>query len=101
MMDPSRWRIGARAVLMDLALAVVAMALAYLLRFGAGDAPHFMTASAPVLVVVLLLQSGLSAVLKLYRLGGQTMWPVRLGMGAIGGAALTLAGAKWFGIDDG
>ncbi len=87
MMDPSRWRIGARAVLVDLALAALAMVLAYQLRFGAAEALHFMSAAAPVLVVVLLLQAGLGTIFKLYRLDGQTMWPVRLGAGAIGGAA--------------
>ena len=101
MMDPSRWRIGARAVLVDLALAALAMVLAYQLRFGAAEALHFMSAAAPVLVFVLLLQLGLCSILKLYRLDGQTMWPVRLGFGTIAGAALTLAGASWFGIDDG
>ena len=60
-----------------------------------------MTAAAPVLFVVLLLQSGLSTILKLYRLDGQTMWPVRLGVGVIAGAALTLTAASWLGIDDG
>ena len=100
MMDPSRWRIGARAVLVDLALAAVAMPLAYQLRFGA-EALHFMTAAAPVLFFVLLLQSGLSSILKLYRLDGQTMWPVRLGVGAIAGAALALTGALWLGVDEG
>ena len=101
MMDPSRWRIGARAVFVDLALATLAMVLAYQLRFGADEALHFMTAAAPVLFFVLLLQSGLSTILKLYRLDGQTMWPVRLGVGAIAGAALTLTAASWLGIDDG
>lgn len=101
MKDPSRWRIGARAALVDLALAAPAMVLAYQLRFGAADALHFMSAAAPVLVVALLLQSGLSTFLKLYRLDGQKMWPVRLGVGAIGGAALTLAGATWLGLDNG
>ena len=101
MMNPSRWRIGARAVFVDLALATLAMALAYQLRFGADEAPHFMTAAAPVLFVILLLQSGLSTILKLYRLDGQTMWPVRLGVGAIAGAALTLIAASWLGADDG
>jgi lipopolysaccharide transport system permease protein len=100
MMDPSRWRIGARAVLVDLALAALAMPLAYQLRFGA-EALHFMTAAAPVLFFVLLLQSGLSSILKLYRLDGQTMWPVRLGAGAIAGAALALTGASWLGVDEG
>jgi len=101
MTDPSRWRIGARAAFVDLAFATVAMALAYQLRFGADEALHFMTAGAPVLFFVLLLQSGLSTILKLYRLDGQTMWPVRLGVGAIAGAALTLTAASWLGIDDG
>ena len=101
MTDPSRWRIGARAVFVDLAFATLAMALAYQLRFGADEALHFMTAAAPVLFFVLLLQSGLSTILKLYRLDGQTMWPVRLGVGAIAGAALTLTAASWLGIDDG
>jgi lipopolysaccharide transport system permease protein len=101
MTDPSRWRIGARAAFVDLAFATVAMALAYQLRFGADEALHFMTAGAPVLFFVLLLQSGLSTILRLYRLDGQTMWPVRLGVGAISGAALTLTAASWLGIDDG
>jgi lipopolysaccharide transport system permease protein len=101
MTDPSRWRIGTRAVLVDLAFAILAMVLAYQLRFGAAEALHFMSAAAPVLAVALLLQMGLSTIFKLYRLDGQAMWPLRLGAGAIGGAALTLLGASWLGMDEG
>ena len=85
----------------DLALGTLAMALAYQLRFGADEALHFMTAAAPVLFLHPSAAIRVDTILKLYRLDGQTMWPVRLGVGAIAGAALALSAASWLGIDEG
>ena len=101
MTDPSRWRIGGRAALADLVVAAAAMMLSYQLRFGTSEAAHFLSVAGPVLAVVVAAQLALSAALKLYALAGQTMWPIRLSVGAMVGAALTVAGATWLGVDEG
>ena len=96
MTDPARLRVGWRAVLADTACAVLAMVLAYLLRFGVGEAAATSpTAGRLMLMLVVAVQIGVAAVAGLYRLRGQVMWPVRLAAGALAGLVAGLLLATW------
>jgi len=101
MKDPSRWRVGWRAAGVDVVVAASAILLSYLLRFESRDALHFMAVAAAALTFLVLLQLGFCALLRLYALSGQTMWPVRLAAGAGAGAAMALGAAVWLGVDEG
>jgi lipopolysaccharide transport system permease protein len=101
MTDPSRWRIGTRALLVDLVVAAFAIPLAYLLRFDPSNAFHFVTVAIAALTSLVVLQAGVCASLRLYSVSGQTMWPVRLAVGAGVGASAALFGAAWLGADEG
>lgn len=73
---------------MDAAVALIALIVSYRLRFDAGEARLFLTAAALPLGVIVLLQLGVGAAAGLYRLAGQVMWPVRMAIGAVAGAAI-------------
>ena len=92
MTDPARLRAGWPATVLDLLAAGVAMLLAYRLRFD-GPRPRASwpsgrrpwPGSSPAAVT--------GAAAGLYRRGGPVMWPVRLAVGAIAGAALGVLAA--------
>jgi ABC-type polysaccharide/polyol phosphate export permease len=89
------------AVLLDAVGAAGAAVLSYRLRFESGDAAHFLAAAVPALAVIVLLQLALGAVAGLYRLRGQVMWPVRLALAALAGAALGVVVAFGLGFGEG
>lgn len=101
MIDPSRLRIGWPAAVLDLTASVAALFVAYRLRFGADDVAHFLAAGAPMLVLIVLLQFGAIVATRLYRSGGQVMWPIRLAGGAVVGALAGLTLAVVVGREDG
>lgn len=101
MTDPARLRAGWPAALLDLLSAAVAMLLAYRLRFDGRDAAHFLTEAAPALAGVMALQGAIGAAVGLYRRGGPVMWPVRLVIAALAGAALGVLVASLLGRESG
>jgi ABC-type polysaccharide/polyol phosphate export permease len=101
MIDPSRLRVGWRAALADTVSAVLAMAIAYLLRFGAGEAGYPAAAGQWTLMLVIALQVGTSAAAGLYRLQGQMMWPVRSATGVLAGVLAGVGLTSWLGADAG
>lgn len=82
-------------------MAAGAITLAYQLRFDAREALHFMAVAAVALIGLVLLQLGVCGLLRLYAASGQSMWPVRLAIGASSGAVGALVVAAWLGADEG
>ena len=89
-MKPALLRIGPPAALFDATAAVVAVGLAYFIRFPASQVLHFLGSAAVPLSLTVLLQLGTGAAAGLYSRRGQELWPVRLATGAIAGAVLAL-----------
>lgn len=84
---------------LDAVCAALSMVVAYFVRFGAAEAPHFLQAGWLMLAVVVGLQVSVAGAAGLYRQHGQVMWPLRLGLGALGGALLGAALSLWSGAD--
>lgn len=97
----ARFRLGARAMALDALCGGLAMLTAYLVRFGAAEALHFLQAGWPMLVAVLAMQSGAAAAAGLYAGHGQVMWPLRLAVGALAGAIAGGVTAFWVGAESG
>jgi lipopolysaccharide transport system permease protein len=89
-MKPALLRIGPPAALFDATAAVVAVGLAYFIRFPASQVLHFLGSAAVPLSLTVLLQLGTGAAAGLYSRRGQELWPVRLATGAVAGAVLAL-----------
>ncbi len=89
-MKAALFRIGPPAALLDATAAVVAVGLAYFIRFPASLVLHFLGSAAVPLSLTVLLQLGTGAAAGLYSRRGQELWPVRLATGAIAGAVLAL-----------
>ncbi|HQZ39053.1 MAG TPA: ABC transporter permease [Vicinamibacterales bacterium] len=98
-LSAGRFRLGGRAMALDAVCGTLAMAAAYLVRFGPGEAVHFLAAGWPMLLAVVGLQVGVGGAAGLYRQHGQVMWPLRLALGAVGGAVAGIALAAWSGAD--
>ena len=84
-------RLGWRALLLDMLLAVACFTAAYRLRFAPGDFRHFLTvalADAPLIIAVHL---GVLAATGLYTIRGQVVWPLRLVLGTALAVPLALA----------
>jgi len=95
MIKPSQMRLGWRPALADTLSAVLAMAMAYLLRFGVGEAWHFASAGLAMLALVIVLQVGAAAATGIYRRGGLVMWPIRLSVAALAGALPLILLVTW------
>jgi len=95
MTNPSRLGRGWRAALADAVSAALAMALAYLLRFGVGEAGHFAAIGGPVLLLAIALQVVVAGLAGLYRARGHVMWPIRLAAGTVAGALGAILLATW------
>lgn len=101
MIDPVRLRAGVPAIALDAGVAVAALALSYRLRFDAPDARQFLTIAALPLAIIVFSQLGMGALAGLYRWSGHVMWPMRLGVGAVGGGVIGLMTAFALGQGDG
>jgi ABC-type polysaccharide/polyol phosphate export permease len=100
-LNPTAFRTGWRAALLDALLAMVAMGVAYVLRFDRAEVLHFLSAAWPALVAVVAVQLVLAALVGLYGHGGQKMWPVRLAAGLVAGAAIGGFGGGQLGLSTG
>ncbi len=100
-MNPAHIRTGARAALLDATAGVVAVGLAYSLRFPPSQVPHFLGSAAVPLSLTVLLQLATGAAAGLYSSRGQALWPVRLATGAIVGALLALLATFGFDVREG
>lgn len=101
MTGPSQFRLGWRAVLADTVSAALAMALAYLLRFGVGEAWHYAGVGRLTLVLVIAVQVAAAGAAGLYGLRGQVMWPIRLAAGGLVGMLAGVLLATWTGAGEG
>ncbi len=101
MTSPSQFRLGWRAVLADSVSAALAMALAYLLRFGVGEAWHYAGVGRLTLVLVIAVQVVAAGAAGLYSLRGQMMWPIRLAAGVLVGMLAGVLLATWTGAGEG
>jgi hypothetical protein len=101
MISPSQFRLGWRAVLADSVSAALAMALAYLLRFGVGEAWHYAGVGQLTLVLVIAVQVVAAGAAGLYSLRGQVMWPIRLAAGVLVGMLAGMLVATWTGAGEG
>ncbi len=98
---PTSARVGWPAAALDALCAAAAMMAAYSLRFAGGDAANYLVPALPVLGVAVALQLGLAWAFGLYRLTGQSMWPVRLAAAVVLGALMVALAAPWLGRDSG
>src|SRR5262245_6512104 len=100
-MNPALLRAGWRAFLLDLVVAVLAVLLAYALRFPSGDLGHFLVSGKLVLAATVVLQVTAAALAGLYSKTGQRTWPVRLAFGGVAGVVVALTAAFALGMDGG
>src|SRR5690349_2501753 len=96
-MKPALLRIGPPAALLDAGSAVLAVALAYFIRFPLSQMMHFVGSAATPLTLSVVLQLAIGLAAGLYSSRGQELWPVRLATAAIAGAVLALV--ITFGLD--
>jgi ABC-type polysaccharide/polyol phosphate export permease len=96
-----RLRRGAPAALFDTIVALAALLVAYELRFGTGQALHFLSAAIVALIGVVVLQIAVGAAAGLYRSGGPLMWPVRLVVASVGGGVIGVAAATALQLGEG
>src|SRR4051794_39116263 len=89
-MKPALLRIGPPAVLLDATAAVLAVGLAYVIRFPLSQMMHFVGSAVVPLGLTVVLQLAIGTAAGLYSSRGQELWPVRLATAAVGGAILAL-----------
>ena len=98
---PHSIRVGWPALLLDGLCAAAAMVLSYALRFSEAGPALFLGSALPILGLAVVMQIGLAALLGLYRVAGQRMWPLRLVAAAIAGAVAVAFVAPWIGREAG
>jgi ABC-type polysaccharide/polyol phosphate export permease len=92
-------RFGWPAALVDAAAAAVCYALAYRLRFGAGEFAHFAPFAGRVFPLVVVLHVAVLAAAGVYSVR-RALWPLRLVAGTVVAGALGLAaGIALFGAE--
>jgi len=89
-MKPALLRTGPPAALLDGCAAVLAVGLAYFIRFPLSEMMHFVGSAVVPLALTVVLQLGMGLATGLYSRRGQELWPVRLAGAAIAGAVLAL-----------
>jgi lipopolysaccharide transport system permease protein len=96
-MKPALLRTGLPAALLDAGAAVLAVGLAYFIRFPLSEMMHFVGSASVPLVLTVVLQLAIGMAVGLYSSRGQELWPVRFATAAIAGAVLALLVS--FGLD--
>lgn len=84
----ARLRLGVLAAGVDLVIALGCYVAAYRLRFEGNDFAQFLDSALRVFPVMAVAYIGVMAALGVYRLRGQSLWPLKITAGTVAGAAL-------------
>ena len=93
-------RLGWQAAMLDVLTALVCFVGAYRLRFGAADFFQFVSIALGAFPIIAVVHVALLALVRLYRIRGQILWPLRLMAATVIGVPLgTLAAMALVGVE--